>query len=114
MSQSYIEELVILIVVGSILIASKVIACCFSLGLHQKHKSISLRRDSLSIAKLNHLESGRISEEKIQLPITCTCSRNPERNTSFQISPKLELPPCSPVLNIPQKHLVSVNFQTAD
>ena len=112
MSQSYVEELVILTIVGSILVATKIIACCLSLGLHQKHKSISLRRDSLSIAKLNHLESGRISEDKIQQPITCTCPRNTERNTSFQISPKLELP--SPVLNIPQKHLVSVKFQTAD
>ena len=116
MSQSYVEELVILIIVGSILIATKIIACCLSLGLHQKHKAISLRRDSLSIAKLNHLESGIISEEKIQQPVTCTCPRSTERNTdentSFQISPKLELP--SPVLNIPQKHLVSVRFQTAD
>jgi hypothetical protein len=65
MSQSYVEELVILTIVGSILVATKIIACCLSLGLHQKHKAISLRRDSLSIAKLNHIQSGIISEEKI-------------------------------------------------
>jgi hypothetical protein len=112
MNQDYIEELIILTVVGSILLVSKVIACCFSLGLWQKHKSISLRRDSLSLAKLNHLESGRIGRENIELPIICTCSKNPERNTSFQVSPKLELPePCGPVLSIPQKHLVSVSFK---
>ena len=114
MEESYIEELTILVVVGSLLVTAKIAACCFSLGLHTSHKHINQRQDSLSVAKLNHLESGRISEEKIQLPITYTCSRNPERNTSFQISPKLELPPCSPVLNILQKHLVSVKFQTAD
>ena len=116
MSQSYVEELVILIIVGTILIATKIIACCLSLGLHQKHKAISLMRDSLSIAKLNHLESGIISEEKRQQSVTCNClrstERKPETNTLPQISPKLEI--TSPVLNIPEKHLVSVRFHTAD
>ena len=64
MDETYVEELIALIIVGSILVVTKGIACCFSLGLHQKHKAISLRRDSLSIAKLNNLELGIISEEK--------------------------------------------------
>ena len=101
---------------ASILVATKIIACCLALGLNQKHKAISLRRDSLSIAKLNHLESGIISQEKRQELVTCNCPRSMqgklEVNTLPQISPKLEIP--SPVLNIPQKHLVSVRFQTAD
>ena len=116
MDETYVEELIALIIVGTILVVTKVIACCFSLGLHQKHKAISLRRDSLSIAKLNNLELGIISEEKRQQPITCSCPRSTERkppaNTLPQISPKLEI--TSPVLNIPEKHLVSVRFHTAD
>ena len=116
MDQNYVEELIILTVVASILVATKIIACCLALGLNQKHKAISLRRDSLSIAKLNHLESGIISQEKRQELVTCNCPRSlqgkPEVNTLPQISPKLEIP--SPVLNIPEKHLVSVRFQTAD
>ena len=116
MDETYVEELIALIIVGSILVVTKVIACCFSLGLHQKHKAISLRRDSLSIAKLNNLELGIISEEKRQQSVTCNCPRSterkPEANTLPQISPKLEI--TSPVLNIPEKHLVSVRFHTAD
>ena len=49
--KNYVEELIILTVVASILLATKIIACCLALGLNQKHKAISLRRDSLSIAK---------------------------------------------------------------
>ncbi len=71
MDQSYIEELIILIIVGSILLIAKIIACYLALGLHQKHKAINLRQDSLSIAKLNHLQLGRISEEKRQELVTC-------------------------------------------
>ena len=113
MNQDYIEELAILAVVGSILLVSKIIACCFSLGLWQKHKSISLRKDSLSLAKLNHLELRRFGLENLELPIiTCTCPKSLERNTSSQVVPKLELPEsCGPVLDIPQKHLVSVSFK---
>ena len=114
MDETYVEELVVLTVVGSILVVTKVIACCFSLGLHQKHKAISLRRDSLSIAKLNNLELGIISEEKRQQLITCNCPRSTEGNLAVntQISPKLEI--TSPTLNIPEKHLVSVRFHAAD
>ena len=114
MDETYVEELVVLTVVGSILVVTKVIACCFSLGLHQKHKAISLRRDSLSIAKLNNLELGIISEEKRQQLITCNCPRSTERNfaVNTQISPKLEI--TSPTLNIPEKRLVSVRFHAAD
>ena len=114
MDETYVEELVVLTVVGSILVVTKVIACCFSLGLHQKHKAISLRRDSLSIAKLNNLELGIISEEKRQQLITCNCPRSTEKNLAVntQISPKLEI--TSPTLNIPEKHLVSVRFHAAD
>ena len=60
MDQSYVEELIILIIVGTILLIAKIIACCFSLGIHQNHKAINLRQDSLSIAKLNHLQLGRV------------------------------------------------------
>jgi hypothetical protein len=91
MNQSYVEELIILIIVGTVLLITKIIACCFSLGLHQKHKAINLRQDSLSIAKLNHLQLGRISEEKRQELITCNCNcpKSPEGNLAVetQISP---------------------------
>ena len=63
MSQSYVEELVILTIVGSILVATKIIACCLSLGLHQKHKAISLRRDSLSIARKDNSQLPVIASE---------------------------------------------------
>ena len=114
MDETYVEELSVLIVVGSVLVVTKVIACCFSLGLHQKHRAISLRRDSLSIAKLNNLELGRISEEKRQKLITCNCPKSTERNLAVntQISPKLEI--ASPTLEIPEKTLVSVRFHSAD
>ena len=118
MDQSYIEELIILIIVGSILLIAKIIACCLSLGLHQKHKAINLRQDSLSIAKLNHLQLGRISEEKNQELVTCKCNCNcpksPQRNLAVetQISPKLEI--VSPSSDIPEKTLVSVRFHSAD
>ena len=114
MDETYVEELTILIIVGSVLLVTKIIACCFSLGLHQKHKAISLRRDSLSIAKLNNLELGIISEEKRQQLITCNCPRSTERKLAVntQISPKLEI--TSPTLNILEKRLVSVRFHAAD
>ena len=116
MDQSYVEELIILIIVGTILLIAKIIACCFSLGLHQKHKAINLRQDSLSIAKLNHLQLGRISEEKRQESVTCNCScpKSPQRNLAVetQISPKLEI--VSPSSDIPEKTLVSVRFHSAD
>ena len=115
MDHDYVEELAILTVIASILLATKIIACCLAFGFNQKHKAIGLRRDSLSIAKLNHLESGTISQEKRQKLVTCSCPRSPqgisEANNLPQISPKKEV--TSPV-NIPQKHLVSVRFQTAD
>ena len=38
---SYIEELTILAVVGSLLVTAKLAACCFSLGLHTSHKNIN-------------------------------------------------------------------------
>ena len=41
MDETYVEELIVLIIVGSILVVTKVIACCLSLGLHQKNKAIS-------------------------------------------------------------------------
>ena len=114
MDETYVEELTVLIIVGSVLLVTKIIACCFSLGLHQKHRAINLRRDSLSIAKLNHLQLGRISEEKRQKLITCNCPRSTEGNLAVntQISPKLEI--TSPTLNIPEKRLVSVRFHAAD
>ena len=116
MDQSYIEELIILIIVGSILLIAKIIACCLSLGLHHKHKAINLRQDSLSIAKLNHLQLGRISEEKPQELVTsnCNCPKSPQRNLAVetQISPKLEI--VSPSSDIPEKTLVSVRFHSAD
>ena len=116
MEQSYLEELIILTIVGILLLIAKIIACCFSLGLHQNHKAINLRQDSLSIAKLNHLQLGRVSEEKRQELITCNCNcpRSPQRNLAVesQISPKLEI--VSPSSDIPEKTLVSVRIHSAD
>ena len=114
MDETYVEELTVLIIVGSVLLVTKIIACCFSLGLHQKHRAINLRRDSLSIAKLNTLELGRISEENRQKLITCNCPRGTERTLAVntQISPKLEI--VSPTSDIPEKTLVSVRFHSAD
>ena len=116
MDQSYFEELIVLTIVGVLLLIAKLTACCFSLGLHQNHKAINLRQDNLSIAKLNHLQLGRISEEKRQELVTCNCScpKSPQRNLAVetQISPKLEI--VSPSSDIPEKTLVSVRFHSAD
>ena len=72
---------------------SQVTACCFSLGLHESHKNINLRQDSLSIAKLNHLKLERVSDVKREESVTCDCkcTRGPKRSLPVQpkISPKL-------------------------
>ena len=116
MEQSYFEELIVLTIVGILLLIAKLTACCFSLGLHQSHKAINLRQDSLSIAKLNHLQLERVSEEKREELVTCNCKcpRSPQRNHAVEsrISPKLEI--ASPILDIPEKTLVSVRIHSAD
>ena len=116
MDQSYFEEFIILTIVGTLLLIAKLTDCCFSLGLHQNHKAINLRQDSLSIAKLNHLQLERVSEEKREELVTCNCKcpRSPHRNLAVEsrISPKLEI--ASPNLDIPEKTLVSVRINSAD
>ena len=109
MEQSYIEELVILAIVGSLLVIAKLSACCFSLGLHESHKNINLRQDSLSIAKLNHLKLERVSDVKREESVTCDCkcTRSPKRNLPVQ-------PKISPKLEIPEKTLVCVKVHSAD
>ena len=109
MEQSYVEELIILTIVGSLLIIAKLTACCFSLGLHESHKDINLRQDSLSIAKLNHLKLERVSDEKKEESVTCNCkcTRSPQRNLAVE-------PRISPKLEIPEKTLVSVRIHSAD
>ena len=109
MEQSYIEELVILAIVGSLLVIAKLSACCFSLGLHTSHKNINLRQDSLSIAKLNHLKLEKVSDVKREESVTCECksSTNPKRN--FPVQPKI-----TPKLDIPVKTLVCVKIESAE
>jgi hypothetical protein len=62
MTEDYHEELYSLIIVGVTLLLSKIIACCYSLGLYQKHRQVNLRRDSLSLAKVNGLQIDRIAD----------------------------------------------------
>ena len=116
MEQSYFEELIILTIVGILLLIAKIFACCLSLGLHQNHKAINLRQDSLGIAKFNHLQLGRVREEKRQESITCDCNCpiSPQRNLAVesQISPNLEI--VSPSPDISEKTLVSVRIHSAD
>ena len=109
MEQSYLEELIILTIVGSLLIIAKLTACCFSLGLHESHKNINLRQDSLSIAKLNHLKLERVSDVKREESVTCDCkcTRSPKR--SLPVQPKI-----SPKLEIPVKTLVCVKIHSAE
>ena len=109
MEQSYIEELVILVIVGSLLVIAKLSACCFSLGLHTSHENINLRQDSLSIAKLNHLKLEKVSDVKREESVTCDCkcTRSPKRNLPVQ-------PKISPKLEIPEKTLVCVRVHSAD
>ena len=109
MEQSYLEELIILTIVGILLLIAKLTACCFSLGLHESHKDINLRQDSLSIAKLNHLKLERVSDEKKEESVTrnCRCTRSPKRNLPVQ-------PKISPKLEIPEKTLVCVKVHSAD
>ena len=108
-NEEYIEELIILSILGSVLLISKILGCCYSLGLYQKHKEIKLRTDSLSRAKIDCLQSERISQDISALKeIVCTCKGSPV----IPAFPKTE--PCSPASNIPQipaKHLVTVTFK---
>ena len=106
---SYIEELTILAVVGSLLVTAKIAACCFSLGLHTSHKHINQRQDSLSIAKLNNLKLQKVSEPQRLELVTCDCksSTNPRRN--FPVQPKV-----TPKLNIPVKILVCEKIESAE
>ena len=116
MNQSYFEELIVLTVVSILLLIAKLTACCLSLGLHQNHKAINLRQDNLGIAKFNHLQLERVSEEKREETVTCNCKcpRSPQRNLAVEprISPKLES--TSSNLDIPEKTLVSVRIHSAD
>ena len=76
MTDDYLLELYSLIIVGTILVISKIIACCFSLGLYQKHRQVGSRRDSLSLAKINGLKIEKIALEDFDLERTvCNCSR---------------------------------------
>ena len=109
MEQSYIEELTILAVVGSLLVTAKLAACCFSLGLHTSHKHINQRQDSLSVAKLNHLKLEKVNDVQRVESVTCECksSTNPKRN--FPVQPKI-----TPKLEIPVKTLVCVKIESAE
>ena len=109
MEQSYIEELTILVVVGSLLVTAKLAACCFSLGLHTSHKHINQRQDSLSIAKLNNLKLEKVNDVQRLESVTCECksSTNPKRN--FPVQPKI-----TPKLDIPVKTLVCVKIESAE
>ena len=112
LNEEYIEELSVLVVLGFVLLISKILSCCYSLGLYQKHKEIKLRKDSLSRAKINCLQAERVGEDKSALKvIVCTCG-----TPGLPFLPKSES--CSPSSNIPQipvKHLVTVSFkETAD
>ena len=75
----YYEELISLVACGTILAFFKLVTCCYSLGLAQKHKKISLRGDSLSIAQLNSLkiENSRLIKLNLE-EVTCTCCSTPE------------------------------------
>jgi hypothetical protein len=120
----YYEELISLVACGTILAFFKLVACCYSLGLAQKHKKISLRRDSLSIAKLNSLKIENSRLRKLNLEeITCTCSSNPEVQKAKPSAvpkpepvekscvPALPQPAQVPALPLPaQQHVVTVHF----
>ena len=112
LNEEYIEELSVLIGLGFVLLISKILSCSYSLGLYQKHKEIKLRKDYLSRAKIDCLQTERIGQDKSALKdIVCTCG-----NPGLPFLPKSES--CSPSSNIPQipvKHLVTVSFkETAD
>ena len=74
LNKEYIEELSVLIGLGFVLLISKILSCCYSLGLYQKHKEIKLRKDSLSRAKIDCLQTERIGQNKsAPKEIVCTC-----------------------------------------
>ena len=113
---SYLEELVVLTIVGFLLLIAKLVVCCLSLGLHQNHKAVNLRQDNLSIARLNNLQVERISQEKREETVTCSCKslRSPQRSPTVQpsILPKLES--TNSCLDIPEKILVCGRIHSAD
>ena len=118
---SYLEELVVLTIVGFLLLIAKLVVCCLSLGLHQNHKALNLRQDNLSIARLNNLQVERISlQEKREETVTCSCKSlskspsNPQRSPTAlpRILPKLES--TDPCLDIPEKILVCGRIHAAD
>ena len=116
MAESYFEELVVLTFISILLLIAKLAACCLSLGLHQNHKAINLRQDNLSIARLNNLQVERISGEKREETVTCSCKcpRSPQRTLTVEprILPKLES--TNSCLDIPEKILVSARIHSAD
>ena len=115
---SYLEELIILTIVGFLLLIAKLAACCLSLGLHQNHKAINLRQDNLSVARLNNLQVERINREKREEIVTCSCKckspRSLQRSPTVEpsILPKLES--TNSCLNIPEKILVCGRIHSAD
>ena len=114
---SYLEELVVLTIVGFLLLIAKLVVCCQSLGLHQNHKALNLRQDNLNIARFNNLQVERISlQEKSEETVTCSCKspRSLQRNPTVEpsILPKLES--TNSCLDIPEKILVSARIHSAD
>ena len=114
---SYLEELVVLTIVGFLLLIAKLVVCCLSLGLHQNHKALNLRQDNLNIARLNNLQVERISlQEKREETVTCSCKspRSLQRNPTVEpsILPKLES--TNSCLDIPEKILVCGRIHSAD
>ena len=114
---SYLEELVVLTIVGFLLLIAKLVVCCQSLGLHQNHKALNLRQDNLNIARLNNLQVERISlQEKREETVTCSCKSlsNPQRSPTVlpSILPKLES--TDSCLDIPEKILVCGRIHAAD
>ena len=97
LNKEYIEELSVLIGLGFVfvLLLSKILSCCYFLGLYQKHKEIKLRKDFLIRAKIDCLQAERVGEDKSALKdIVCTCG-----NPRLPFLPKSES--CSPSSNIP-------------
>ena len=61
--EEYFFELIILILIAALLAIIKIFACCSTLGLHQKHKPISQRKDAFSRAQFYELKASNLSRE---------------------------------------------------
>ena len=131
----YYQEIIIFVVVASLLVLFKILACFHSLGLTQRHKKISMRADPISRAQFYNLQTLALRQEesrKEYIPLEVSRSvqesfknsstqTEPKESILFPVFPKQES--CLPnpessgpseLTQLQRSHIVEVHFSSAN